>query len=86
MKIKSILKSVVKGVAKSTPIVGGIVTEIDNSIKEESEHSPEGKIDWAKITGYILGGSIIVSFIAGWITKEDVKFLFNQLLKLELFN
>lgn len=82
----SIIKSVFKGLAKSTPIIGGIVTEMDKTIQEETEHSPQGKIDWAKIVGYILGGVIIISFLAGWITKEDVKFLINQLIKLDLFS
>lgn len=83
MKIKSITKSVLKGLTKSIPLVGGIASELTESSLEATEHAPKGKIDYPRIIGYVLGGVIIVSFLLGAIEKEDVKFLFNQLIKFE---
>lgn len=86
MKLKSLLKAFSMGLIKNIPIVGGIVSEVQNSKNEEAEHSPHGSIDYAKISGYVLGGVAILSLILGWIDEETFKLIFKQLNVFELLN
>jgi hypothetical protein len=65
MKIKSILKALGKGALKSIP-GANVLTEVTESMKESSDHSPEGKIDYPRLIGYGLFSIVIISFIFGY--------------------
>jgi hypothetical protein len=83
MKIKSILKALGKGALKSIP-GANVLTEVTESMKESSDHSPEGKIDYPRLIGYGLFSIVIISFIFGYSDEETVKFVLDKIVKLFL--
>lgn len=83
MKIKSLLSSVAKGALKSVPLAN-IIVEAKESMKESSDHSPEGKVDYPRLIGYGLFSIVIISFIFGYSDEETVKFVLDKIVKLFL--
>ena len=83
MKIKSILKALGKGALKSIP-GANVLTEVTESMKESSDHSPEGKVDYPRLIGYGLFSIVIISFIFGYSDEETVKFVLDKIVKLFL--
>ena len=85
MKIKSLLKSIASTALKRVP-VAGVIIEAKESMKEDTPHSPKGKIDWAKVSISILTSITLIAYIFGYITEEKVKFVMDKIFKIELFH
>ncbi len=83
MKIKSLLSSIAKGALKSIPLAN-IVVEAKESLKESSDHSPEGQIDYAKLVGYGVFSVVMLAFIFGYADEDQVKFVLDKIVKLFL--
>jgi hypothetical protein len=83
MKIKSILKALGKGALKSIP-GANVLTEVTESMKEGSDHSPEGQIDYARLIGYGIFSIVMLAFIFGYADEEKVKFVLDKIVKLFL--
>ena len=57
-KVLGILFSVVKGIAKSAPLVGGIINEIQSN--KDSSTNGKGKVDKTRLVSYVLGGVLVI--------------------------
>lgn len=79
MKLKSILASFFRGGVKAIPIVGNIATELKDNKENDAAHAPKGSIDYARILGYVIVGSIVLAVIFGKIPVDDAKALINKL-------
>ena len=86
MKLKSILKSIRLGLLKAIPIVGNVADEVTKGIKEDKEHSPAGKIDYARLFGYLIMAMIVVSVIFGKLDVETAKELIKKLNLFSFFS
>ena len=82
-KLKSILKGIALGAVKAVPVVGNVAEEIKASVEADSEHSPKGKIDYARLFGYGIMATIIIAVIFG---KLDVETAEKLIKKLNLFS
>lgn len=83
MKIVSLLKSLGKGALKAIPLTN-VIMEAKESIKEDSEHSPEGSIDYPRLIGYGIFSVVMLAFIFGYADEEKVKFVLDKIVKLFL--
>jgi len=79
MKLKSILKGFLTGALKAVPIVGNIATEVKEQVENDVEHSAKGKIDYARLFGYVIMAIIVVSVIIGKLDLEDAEVLIKKL-------
>lgn len=68
----SALKRIGKGIIKEIPIVG----QIQDNIK--SDDGGRGKFDWYKLIGSLIPIILLIAFLAGWISMDQIK----ELLKL----
>jgi len=85
-KIKSILKGIGLGALKAVPIAGNIAEEIDRAKNTESEHSPQGKVDLARLFGYSIMGIIVLAVIFGKLDIETAKELIKKLNLFSFFS
>lgn len=85
MKLKSILKGFFTGALKAVPVLGNVVTEIKEQVKEDSEHAPKGKIDYPRLFGYGIMAIIVIAVIIGKIDLEDAEILIKKLNIFSLF-
>jgi len=86
MKLKSILKGFFKGALKAVPIVGNVVTEVNEQIEEDNEHAPKGKLDYPRLFGYLIMAIIVVSVIIGKLDLEDAEILIKKLNLFSFFS
>lgn len=79
MKLKSILKGFFTGALKAVPILGNVATEVKEQVENDAEHSAKGRIDYARLFGYVIMGIIVVSVIIGKLDLEDAEVLIKKL-------
>ena len=85
-KIKSIIKGIGLGAIKAVPIAGNIAEEIEKARETETEHSPKGKVDVARLFGYSIMGIIVLAVIFGKIDVETAKELIKKLNLFSFFS
>lgn len=78
-KIGSFATSVGLGLVKSTPF-GHIATEIENNIK--SKFGGENKIDFIRLSVWLVTTLLFVAKFMNWITFEDMGKFFEFVFKI----
>lgn len=93
--VKGFISNLVKETAKAAPVVGGIVKAVETTKNEETENSPKGSTNWAKVVGELVAKLAFLTIVLAWvysqlkngglITMEEIKEMLKLLTKYEVF-
>ena len=93
--VKKFLGNLIKETAKAAPVVGGVVKAVETTKNEETESSPKGSINWAKVVGELVAKLAFLTIVLAWvysqlkngglISMDEIKEMLKLLTKYEVF-